>query len=148
MSGHGEKQSRKQEHAIAALLAKPTITEAAAEVGIGEATLRRWMHEPDFRLAYREARGEHLERVLARLIQASTKAIDTLERNLETIDSPATEVRAAATLLRELVRTREQVDLTDHLEGLERRLTAVESLPQGGGRNPVQVSMPDNGRDN
>ena len=148
MSGHGEKQSRKQEHAIAALLSQPTITEAAAEVGIGEATLRRWMQEPTFRVAYREARGEHLERVLARLFQASTKAVDALERNLETIDSPATEVRAAATLLRELVRVREQVDLSEHLEGLERRLAALEGLPQGGGRNPVQVFIPDNGRDN
>jgi len=147
VSGHGEKQARKQEQAIAALLSRGTITEAATEVGIGEATLRRWMQEPTFRVAYREARGEHLERVLARLLQASTKAVDALERNLETTDSPATEVRAAATLLRELVRVREQVDLSEHLEGLERRLAALESRPAGVGQNPVRVYLPDNGRD-
>ena len=39
MSGHGEKLTRKQEAAIAALLLQPTITAAAAAVGIGEATL-------------------------------------------------------------------------------------------------------------
>jgi len=47
MNGHGEKLTRKQDAAIGALLSKPTITGAAGAVGVGEATLRRWLKEPE-----------------------------------------------------------------------------------------------------
>ena len=147
MSGHGEKQSRKQEQAITALLTEPTIEKAANAVGVGESTLRRWLQEPGFRNTYRTARGELIERTLARLAQASGKAIATLERNLD-CGNPPTEVRAAATILRELIRTRELVDLSEQIQEQERRLSAVEHLTTAsGGGSGVQIYMPGNGRD-
>jgi hypothetical protein len=43
MTGHGEKLSRKQDQAITALVTWPSITEAAAQCGLAEVTLRRWL---------------------------------------------------------------------------------------------------------
>ena len=42
-SGHGEKQTRKQEQAIAALLGCATIELAAEATGVAPITLKRWL---------------------------------------------------------------------------------------------------------
>lgn len=56
MKGHGEKLSRKQEAAVAALLTESTLCRAAERARVGEVTLWRWLKEPGFKAAYREAR--------------------------------------------------------------------------------------------
>jgi hypothetical protein len=56
MTGHGEKLTRKQEDAIAALLDAPTVAAAAGKAGIGERTLRRWLRIAEFQSAYRRER--------------------------------------------------------------------------------------------
>ena len=56
MIGHGVKFGRKKEAAITALLTQRTTDDAARAVGIGSATLRRWLKEAEFAAAYREAR--------------------------------------------------------------------------------------------
>jgi hypothetical protein len=61
MAGHGEKLSGKQEQAIQALLACPTIKKAAEQVGVNESTLRGWLKRPVFAAAYREVRRQLLE---------------------------------------------------------------------------------------
>ena len=48
MSGHGEMKSRKADALISALLTERTIEAAAKAVGIGQATARRWMQDPEF----------------------------------------------------------------------------------------------------
>jgi hypothetical protein len=98
MTGHGDKLSRKAELAIAALLDRPTVTEAAAAVRVDESTLRAWMRDPDFRAAYRAARAAVLERTVARLVAASVQAVEALERNL-TAARPADQIRAALGIL-------------------------------------------------
>ena len=83
MSGHGDKLGRKEEQAILALLARPTIGEAASAVGIGEVSLRRWLQRPDFRDRYREARQRVVEGAIASLQQATGDAVAALRRNLD-----------------------------------------------------------------
>src|SRR5690242_4464077 len=56
MKGHGSKFGRKQEEAIAALLTQRNIEEAAKAIGIVPNTLLKWMRDPQFDSAYREAR--------------------------------------------------------------------------------------------
>ena len=51
--GHGEKLSRKQEQAIAALLEQPTIDAAAQVVGVSERTIRNWLKVCKFQVAHR-----------------------------------------------------------------------------------------------
>jgi len=57
--------SRKQDTAIGALLSRPTISASAESVGIGEATLRRWLKNAGFLAAYRGARRDALEHCIA-----------------------------------------------------------------------------------
>ena len=75
MTGHGNKFGRKQEEAIAALLAQRTIEEAARVVGVGAKMLQRWLQEPDFQTAYREARRHAVAQATARLQHASSAAV-------------------------------------------------------------------------
>ncbi len=74
MKGHGEKLSRKQESAIAALLSAPTIKEAARTSGISEVSLWRWLQLPEFAIAYRAARRQVVERAVSELQAAAGEA--------------------------------------------------------------------------
>ena len=119
MTGHGEKLSRKQEQSIGALLTEPTISAAAAAVGIGEATLRRWMKLDDFISEYRAARRQVVEQATARLQQASSGAVDTLVRFLEA-SSESVQLRAAMAILADATSAVELLDLEERLAALER----------------------------
>jgi len=123
----GGKQARKEEQAIAALLAEPTIAAAAARAGIGESTLLRWLAEPAFRDRYRAARRDVVEAAIGRLQQASTAAVDALARNLS-CGIPAVEVGAAKAVLDQAVKAVELLDLAERVERLEGQL--------GEGRRP------------
>jgi transposase len=117
MIGHGEKLTRKHEQAIAALLSTPSIPEAAKVVGIGEATLWRWLQLPDFSAAYRAARRQVVERAVAELQAAASEAVETLKRNL-TCGKPEAENRAAQIILEQAVKGIELVDLQERVERL------------------------------
>ena len=56
MLGHGAKFGHKKEQAIAALLSHRNVEEAARAIRISANTLQRWIKEPEFDAAYREAR--------------------------------------------------------------------------------------------
>jgi transposase-like protein len=56
MKGHGTQFGRKKEEAIAALLTQRNLDEAAKSFGIAPNTLLKWMKQPEFEAAYREAR--------------------------------------------------------------------------------------------
>ena len=77
MKGHGAKYERKKEEAIVAFLTQKNIEEAARSIGIGSATLLRWLKDPDFDTAYREARRAAFRQSVARLQQASGAAVVT-----------------------------------------------------------------------
>ena len=55
MVGHGQKLGRKMDAAVAALLTQRNVEEAAQAAGIGATTLWRWLKQPEFQAAYREA---------------------------------------------------------------------------------------------
>ena len=86
--------SRKRELAIAALLAANTIAEAARAICVSEKTLRRWLAEPDFQAAYRDAPAQAVTAAVGRLQGLLAKAARTLERNMDS-GVPAVEVRSA-----------------------------------------------------
>ncbi len=58
--GHGDKLERKTEAAIVALLAHPTMPEAAKAAGVSETTLWRWLQRDDFRKKIPRGPGEGL----------------------------------------------------------------------------------------
>jgi hypothetical protein len=88
MTGHGAKFGRKKEEAIAALLSQRNMEEAARVVGISAKTLSRWLKLPEFREAYRQARGEAINQSTARLQQAAGPAVSTLMKIMLTADAP------------------------------------------------------------
>lgn len=56
MRDSGAKLDQKQEEAIVALLTHRNIEEAARAIDVAPSTLFRWLKDPDFDGAYREAR--------------------------------------------------------------------------------------------
>lgn len=120
MSTAGEKFSRKQEQAIAALLAEPTVEKAAKAAGIGFATLRRWLKDEVFQERYRTAKKQTLDAVMGRLRQIAGEAVETLREVAVNQEAPASSRVAAA---RAVIDTMIKVVEAEELEG---RLTAVE----------------------
>ena len=125
--GHGDKLSRKAEAAIAALLNQGTLVTAAATAGVSVRTLKRWLREPTFAAAYREARGEALVHAVGLMQGVAVEAVDRLRANL-TCGNPSVEVSASRALLDLVLRAGELLDLTDRIYALER---AAASRDQG-----------------
>src|SRR6516225_2109744 len=99
MKGHGQKLTRTQEAVIAALLTEPTHAAAAAQAGVSEATLHRWLRLPEFRDAYRRARRDLVEGAVGRLQAAAGQAVDTLLAVAKEGARDGDRVRAAVALL-------------------------------------------------
>jgi hypothetical protein len=120
MTGHGAKFGRKMEAAIAALVVRPSIEDAARAAGVGEKTLRRWMREPEFKAQYLEARREGVHQAVGRMQQA-TSAAGTVILKLMTDPNvpPAVRLRAAENVFAHAIKGIE-------LEDIEARLTQLE----------------------
>jgi hypothetical protein len=121
MEAHGEKLSRKQELAIAALLTCSAITDAAKQCGIGEVTLHRWLKDATFQAAYREARRAVVQQAITQVQRATGEAVETLRNVMQDRESPASaKVSAAKTILETAVKGIE-------IEDLEARIAALEA---------------------
>ena len=121
VKGHGSKFDRKREEAIAALLTQRNVEDAARAAGVGVSTLLRWMKEPEFDAAYREARRAAFGQSVARLQQASSAAVSTLLKVMIDPNTPAsTKVRAADSVLDHSAKAIEIEDIDARLTELER----------------------------
>lgn len=123
MAGHGAKLSQRQELAISALLTEPSLLDAAQRAGIGERTLRRWLHAPEyqaFQVAYRSAKRSVVEQAITQVQQATGKAVTTL---LAVMDDPrsaaSAKVSAAKAVLEQAIRAVEIDDLETRIAALE-----------------------------
>ena len=129
--GHGEKLSRKAQAAVVALLAHPTIPEAAKACGVSETTIWRWLQREDFQNEYRKAQSKVFDGALCSLQGASTEAVDCLRRNLN-CKNPSAEVQAARTILDYTLKARELFDFETRLAQLEAALKAREDGEKAG----------------
>jgi transposase-like protein len=127
VKGHGSKFDRKHEEAIAALLTQRNVEDAARAVGIGISTLLRWMKEPEFEAAYREARRAAFGQSVARLQQGSSAAASTLLKvMIDPSTPPSTKVRAADSVLDHAAKAIEIEDIDARLTELERTAEATK----------------------
>ncbi len=117
--GHGERQSRKTEQLIAALLAHATVEQAAAAVGIAAVTAWRWMKGAEFQTAYQAARAETLRQATAQLRAGAAKAVKALVEICEGGQTEAARVSAARTVLEMAFRAHELEDLGLRIARLE-----------------------------
>jgi phage terminase small subunit len=125
MIGHGEKLSRKQDQVITALVTCTSITEAAAQCGLADVTLRRWLKQEPFQAAYREARRAVVQQAIVQIQRATAEAVETLRTVMQDTAAPAgAKVSAAKTILETAVKAVE-------LEDLEARIVALEAAQKG-----------------
>jgi hypothetical protein len=112
--------SRKQAHALSALLTAPTIADAASQVDVSVRTLYRWLKQPAFQSEMRFARRRALSYAIGRLQRASIRAADTLDKVMcEKTAAPSSRVSAARVALRFACYGAE-------IEDFEERLAAIE----------------------
>jgi hypothetical protein len=130
LKGHGSKFGRKKEEAIVALLANRSIEEAARSVGVTNKTLQRWMKEPEFDAAYRDARKTAFGQATARLHHLSSAAVSTLGKvMLDPATPPATKVRAADSVLNHTTKAIEIEEIASRLSELEWAVGARKAKP-------------------
>ena len=111
---------RKQEESIAALLTERNIEEAAHKAGISIRTLLRWLKEPAFDKAYRDARRAVFKQSIARMQQATGAAVTTLLKIMVDQNTPAsTRVRAADSILDHSAKAIEIEDIEARVSELE-----------------------------
>ncbi len=123
MIGHGEKLTRKQEAAIAALLEAPTIASAAKAAGVSEPTLGRWLQKPGFQEYYRQAKRKVVEQAITSIQKATEAAIGVLKEIMNDRSALASSrVTAARVILETAIKTVEIEDIMTKLEALEQEL--------------------------
>ena len=128
MKGHGTKFGRKKEEAIAALLTQRNLDEAAKSIGIAPNTLLKWMKQPEFEAAYREARRAAFRQSIARLQQASGAAVSTLLKIMVDTNAPhSPRVRAADSVLDHSAKAIEIEDIEARVSELERAAEQAKS---------------------
>jgi hypothetical protein len=114
------KLTPKQERAIASLLSQPTIEAAAESLGVNPATIHRWLSDPAFADAYRDARRAAVTQAVTRLQQVSGAAVGVLVQVMADKANPAsTRVNAAKTVLEFSFRAVELEDLAERIAALE-----------------------------
>lgn len=118
MTGYASALTSRQAKAIAMLLLKPGIAQAAEAVPVGERTLRRWLAKPEFKAEIEAESRRLLDRAQTRARAATDVAVAALIRNCGDAAPAAVQVQAAARLLEH----QRNADLAE----IERRLIALE----------------------
>lgn len=119
----GEQLTPRQEMLISLLLAGVTIVAAAKNVNITEQTAHRWLKLPHFQAAYKQAQQSLFSQSLQGLQGKIDKAIHTLDRNMDSEDTPAsTQVRAAQIVIEQSVSIYKMSELEAKIAALEQAM--------------------------
>ncbi len=125
-----EQLTPKQRKAVDALLTTGDVAAAAQEVRVSKATLYRWLKDPLFNQAVRQAEARALDDLSRLLVRLGRTAVATLAKAMNDPTIPAaSRVRAADAALSRLLQLRE-------LATLEARLTALEAAAGAGVEQP------------
>ncbi len=121
----------KQRKAIETLLATGEVAAAAREAGVSRDTLHRWLKQPGFAQAVRDAEAKALDDLSRLLVRLGRTAAATLAKAMgDAATPPATRVRAADAVLGRLLQLRELATLETRVAELER----AAGLDGGSGR--------------
>ncbi len=117
----------KQEAAIVALLNEPTVARAAITADVDERTMHRWLADPDFARAYRNARRLAFAQAIAVTQRYAPLAVHALGKIMaDTKVTAAARVSAATALLKFSRESIELDDLASRVDELERSLGGGE----------------------
>ena len=121
----------KQRKAVEALLTTGEVAAAAQAAGVSRDTLYRWLKQPDFARAVREAEARALDDLSRLLVRLGRTAAATLAKAMAEPSAPwATRVRAADAALGRLLQLRELAQLEARVQALEE----AAGLGEGTGR--------------
>ena len=110
----------KQRRAVEALVTTGEVAAAAREVHITRDTLYRWLKQPAFLGAVREAEAKALDELSRLLVRLSRTAVATIAKAMSDPATPAaTRVRAADVALGRLLQLRELAQLEARVQALE-----------------------------
>ena len=114
------KLNNRQLKAIEVLLREPRIEPAARQAGVNRMTLWRWLQQPAFSQAYRDARARLLEQTMTLLQSYSMEAVAVLVTVMAAKDTIAsTRVAAARSILEFAIRSRELLEVEERIRALE-----------------------------
>lgn len=123
--------SPKQEEAIVALLKETTIAKAAEAIDVHVRTVYRWMKEPAFSRAYREARRQAFAHAISLTQHYAPMAIHALAKIMTDSTAPhSARASAASSILKFSRESIEIDDLCARIEALEEdrlRLSDIQS---------------------
>ena len=110
----------RKEKALQALLVSPTRKAAAAAAGIDPETLRRYLKDPKFLQAYRDAAADTMDAATRQLQGTLNAAADRLLKIVNDDEQPpAAQIQAARTLLEFALKFTEFNDILQQLETAE-----------------------------
>jgi hypothetical protein len=111
----------KQRRAVEALLTTGEVAAAAREAKVTRDTLYRWLKQPDFRQAVRDAEAAAVDELSRLLVRLGRTAAATLAKAMSEPAVPwSTRVRAADASLGRLLQLRELATLEARVTELER----------------------------
>ena len=117
----------KQRKAVAALLTTGEVTAAAREAEVSKDTLYRWLKQPVFLAAVRQAEAAALDELSRLLVRLGRTATATLAKAMGDPAAPyPTRVRAADAALGRLLQLRELATLEARVTELERSISTEE----------------------
>lgn len=116
MSRTAGQLTRRQEHALTALMKHGIVVQAAKASHVPESTLRRWLRDPAFSAAYRSLRRKITEHAHGILQQAAEEAAARLVMMMRNETLPPS-IQFAATV---------QVLDRSELSEIEERIAAIE----------------------
>lgn len=110
----------RKEKALQALLVSPTRKAAAKAAGIDPETLRRYLKDPEFLQAYRDAAADTMDAATRQLQGTLNAAADRLLKIVNDDEQPpAAQIQAARTLLEFALKFTEFNDILQQLETAE-----------------------------
>jgi hypothetical protein len=125
----------RQNRAITALLTCSTILEAAVQVGVSDRTITRWLSIPAFRDELRKREDEALVGITRRLVGLADEAVKTIQDVLKGgLTPPGIRLRAAESVLANLLKLRDQITLEERISRLEEALDGEYFDNQNGGK--------------
>lgn len=112
----------KKTKALSALITSPTIRDAAASAGIDESTLRRYMKDGSFKIAYDRALSELLQDATRTAHNALCAALEVLKDICMNEDETAqVRVSAARSLIDYALKLRDATTIEERLSKLEEK---------------------------
>ncbi|NPV84738.1 MAG: hypothetical protein HPY45_01845 [Anaerolineae bacterium] len=118
--------SPKQRKAIEALVGCANVSKAAEVAGVSRDTLYRWSKLPHFQAALEQSIQDALSELSRALVSRGNTAVETIGAIMtDRTAIPAVRLRAAETVLANILRLREQIDIEQRVSKIERLLQEV-----------------------